>query len=367
MQKYIFWKNEIKQSEKTKNKLTKQYMTLLSSLGEFGLIDRIRQRFPVQLPETVRGIGDDCAVLDNATDHYTLVSTDMLAEGIHFDLRYVPLTHLGYKAVAVNASDIAAMNGIPRQITVSLAFSSRFTVEAIDALYDGIAAACENYKIDLIGGDTTSSASGLVISITAIGTVEKSKIAYRNTAKVNDIICVTGDLGGAFMGLQVLEREKQAFLVNPDAQPELEGKEYIVGRQLKPEARLDIIHELSDLQVVPTSMIDISDGLASEILHLCTQSGTGASLYEENLPIDTLTYNTAVEFNISPVTAALNGGEDYELLFTIQQTDYEKLKSHADIHFIGFMQEKAKGVNLITKQENVYPITAQGWNHFKPE
>jgi thiamine-monophosphate kinase len=340
-------------------------MTQLSELGEFGLINRIQQKFQNHNPQTIKGIGDDCAVIDNGTEYYTIVSTDMLAESIHFDLRYVPLQHLGYKAVAVNVSDIAAMNGIPQQITVSLAFSSRFTVEAIDALYEGIAAACANYKVDLVGGDTTSSGSGLVISITAIGKVEKSKIAYRNTASVNDIICVTGDLGGAYMGLQILEREKQAFLADPNAQPELEGKEYIVGRQLKPEARMDVIHELADLQIVPTSMIDISDGLASEVLHLCSQSGTGASIYEDNLPIDTLTYNTAVEFNIQPTTAALNGGEDYELLFTIKQADYEKLKSHPDIHFIGFMQDKSKGINLITKQENVYPITAQGWNHFQ--
>jgi thiamine-monophosphate kinase len=339
--------------------------TELSQLGEFGLIDRISKQFSTQNPETIKGIGDDCAVIDNGTDFYTVISTDMLVEGVHFDLSYVPLTHLGYKSVVVNVSDVAAMNAIPKQITVSIAVSNRFSVEAIDTLYEGIKVACEQYKVDLIGGDTTASLSGLVISVTIIGLVEKHKIAYRNTAQENDIICVSGDLGAAYMGLQVLEREKQVFLADPQMQPELEGKEYIVQRQLKPEARMDIVHELAGLAVIPTAMIDISDGLASELLHLCTQSGTGATIFEDKLPIDALTYNTAVDFNLSPITAALNGGEDYELLFTIRQNDFEKLKLHPDIFFIGFMQSSEKGINLITKQENAYPITAQGWKHFE--
>ncbi|MBC8109618.1 MAG: thiamine-phosphate kinase [Verrucomicrobia bacterium] len=339
--------------------------TELAQLGEFGLIDRISKQFPTQNPETIKGIGDDCAVIDNGTDFYTVISTDMLVEGIHFDLSYVPLTHLGYKSVVVNVSDVAAMNAVPKQITVAIAVSNRFSVEAIDTLYEGIRVACEQYKVDLVGGDTTASPSGLVISVTVIGLVEKHKIAYRNTAQENDIICVSGDLGAAYMGLQVLEREKQVFLSDPQMQPELDGKEYIVRRQLKPEARMDIIYELAELDIVPTSMIDISDGLASELLHLCTQSGTGATIFEDKLPIDALTYNTAVDFNLSPITAALNGGEDYELLFTIRQNDFEKLKLHPDIFFIGFMQAREKGVNLLTKQENVYPITAQGWKHFE--
>jgi thiamine-monophosphate kinase len=339
----------------------------LSEIGEFGLIDRIKKQFEhFQHPQTLKGIGDDCAVIDNGTDLLMLISTDMLVEGIHFDLRYMPLPHLGYKAVAVNVSDVAAMNGTPRQITVSMALSNRFSVEAIESIYEGINLACEHFKVDLVGGDTTASPAGLFISISVMGVVEKSKIAYRNTAQPNDIICVSGDLGGAYMGLQVLEQEKQVFLANPDMQPQLEDKAYIVGRQLRPQARLDIVHELADLNIIPTSMIDISDGLASELLHLCTQSGTGARIFEENLPIDSQTYSTAVSFNISPTTAALNGGEDYELLFTIRQADHEKLKNHPDIHFIGYMTPANLGVNLVTQQENLYPLTAQGWQHFSP-
>ena len=337
--------------------------TELSALGEFGIIKRISEKFSLQNKETIKGIGDDCAVIDNGIN-YTLISTDMLVEGVHFDLSYSPLQHLGYKAVAVNISDIAAMNGTPKQITVSIALSNRFSVEAIDALYDGISAACKAYKVDLVGGDTTSSTSGLIISITALGQVEKNKIAYRSTAQVNDIICVSGDIGAAYMGLQILEREKSVYLSNPEMQPELDEKEYIVGRQLKAEARMDIVHELSEHQIVPTSMIDISDGLASELFHICSQSGVGAYIYEDKLPIDADTYNTAVEFNLSPITAALNGGEDYELLFTISQSDYEKIKLHADIFFIGYVTTADKGVNLVTKGENVVPIKAQGWEHF---
>ncbi|MFN3378665.1 MAG: thiamine-phosphate kinase [Runella zeae] len=337
--------------------------TELSTIGEFGLISRINQQFTPQLSQTIKGIGDDAAVIDTGTDEYLLVSTDMLVEGVHFDLSYAPLKHLGYKAIAVNVSDIAAMNGIPRQVTVSVGLSNRFSVEAIDELYAGIQAACEAYKVDLVGGDTTASRSGLVISVTALGVVEKSKIAYRNGAKPNDIICVTGDLGAAYVGLQLLEREKREFLENPNMQPQLEDKSYVVGRQLKPEARTDIVYELQDAGVVPTSMIDISDGLASEILHLCTQSGVGAQVFEENLPIADETYLANDEFKLSPLTGALNGGEDYELLFTIQQSDYEKIKNSPHISFVGFMTNQPDQVELITKGGGRFPIQAQGWQH----
>ncbi|HAS45792.1 MAG TPA: thiamine-phosphate kinase [Microscillaceae bacterium] len=345
-------------------KKTEQQRTELKDLGEFGLIQRIQQQFPTKHPESVLGIGDDAAVIDTGTDHYTLVSTDMLVEGIHFDLSYVPLKHLGYKAVAANVSDIAAMNGTPKQFTVSLGLSNRFPLEAIDELYAGIKHACNNYKIDLIGGDTTSTRAGLVISITAIGEVKKEEIVYRKGCKENELICVSGDLGGAYMGLQVLEREKQVFMANPDMQPELDGKDYIVRRQLKPEARTDMIYELRDLGVVPTSMIDISDGLASELMHICSQSGVGAILYEEHLPIAKVTYDTSVEFNIDPTTSILNGGEDYELLFTVKQEDYDKIKKNAEIIEIGYVLPKEKGVVLKTKGEQIVPITAQGWKHF---
>lgn len=336
----------------------------ISQLGEFGLINRISEKFTLRHPSSVFGIGDDAAVID-AGENFMLISTDVLLEGPHFDLSYVPLKHLGYKAVAVNVSDIAAMNGKPSQITIGLGLSNRFSVEAVDELYEGIAAACKSYGIDLVGGDTTSSAAGLMIAITVLGHVDKNKVAYRRGAKVNDIICVTGDLGAAYMGLQVLEREKQVFLSNPDMQPQLEKYEYLVGRQLKPEARMDIVHDLAELSVVPTSMIDVSDGLASELLHLHAASGLGVRVFEDKLPIDTTAYETAVELNIDPVTSALNGGEDYELLFTIAPTDFEKLKNHPDIHFIGHMHDNAAQNVLVTKQGNVVPLRAQGWNHFR--
>jgi len=287
-----------------------------------------------------------------------------LLEGIHFDLSYMPLQHLGYKAVAVNVSDIAAMNGKPEQIIVGLGLSNRFSLEAIDMLYEGIKAACKNYKVDLVGGDTTASASGLVISITVIGRVPKDKTVLRSGAKANDIICVTGDLGAAFIGLQILEREKEVFQTNPQMQPDLEKYEYLVGRQLKPEARMDIIHELAEKNIVPTSMIDVSDGLASELLHLAKNSTIGIKIFEEKIPIDSLTYDTAVEFKIDPTTAALNGGEDYELLFTITPSDFEKLKNHSDIHFIGHMHDNTNQNVMISKIGTVVPIQAQGWKHF---
>lgn len=338
--------------------------TELNELGEFGLIERIKNASVLRNPSTIKGIGDDAAVIKKDEKQVLLVSTDTLAEGIHFDLTYAPLKHLGYKAVVVNLSDIAAMNGIPEQITVSLACSNRFSVEAIEELYQGILLACERYNVDLVGGDTTSSRAGLILSITVLGTADSDKVAYRSGGKASEILCVSGDLGGAYMGLQVLEREKQSFLSDPDMQPELDEKEYIVQRQLKPEARLDIVKELVTLGIQPTSMIDISDGLASEILHLCRASGTGADIFEDKLPIDQLTYDTAREFNLDPLTVMMNGGEDYELLFTIKQEDFEKIKNHPSITPIGYLKDAASGVNVITKGGNSHPIQAQGWRHF---
>ena len=340
--------------------------TEISQLGEFGLIDHITQGFESHQESTLVGVGDDAAILSLKEDRQ-VVSTDILMEGVHFDLTYVPLHHLGYKAVAVNVSDIAAMNAIPKQITVTVGLSNRFSVEAVDALYAGIKAACDEYKVDLIGGDTTSSHSGLVISVTAIGEAKAEEVVQRKGASKGDIVCATGDLGAAFMGLQVLEREKQEFLANPKMQPDIQKYDYIVGRQLKPAARMDIIHELREQQIVPTSMIDISDGLASELLHLSKHSGLGLNVYEDKLPVDKQTYDTAVEFNLDPITCVLNGGEDYELLFTISQEDHKKLEKHPDIHFIGFMQEIEKGCNLVTKNMNVVSLKAQGWNHMKKE
>jgi len=336
--------------------------TELEELGEFGLIERLAKDIKTVNESTKLGIGDDAAVIDSG-DHFTLLSTDMLLEGVHFDLSYVPLQHLGYKAIAVNVSDIAAMNGTPKQVTVSLGLSNRFSLEAIETLYQGMNAAAEDFKVDIVGGDTSTSKSGLVLSISVLGIVDKDKVTYRSGANDNDIVCATGDLGGAYIGLQVLEREKQTFLANPEMQPKLDDYQYIVQRQLKPTARIDAILELAEKGIVPTSMIDISDGLASEILHLTKASNLGANLYEDKLPIDKQTYDTAVEFNLDPISCAMNGGEDYELLFTIKQEDYNKLEKHPDIHFIGHMNPKEKGVNLVTKQNNVVPISAQGWNH----
>ncbi|MBD0258147.1 MAG: thiamine-phosphate kinase [Cytophagales bacterium] len=338
--------------------------TELAALGEFGLIERLGRDVQQYHPETRKGIGDDAAVLDLGGDQLTVITTDMLLEGVHFDLSYAPLPHVGYKAVAVNVSDVAAMNAIPKQITVSIAVSNRFSVEALEALYAGIKSACAEYKVDLVGGDTTASRAGLVISVTAVGQVEKDKVVYRSGAKPSDILCVTGDLGAAYVGLQIMEREKQVYLANPDMQPQFEGKDYLLGRQLKPTARMDVIYELRELGVLPTAMMDVSDGLASEILHICKQSGVGATLFEDKLPIDGVTYTTAGEMQLDPTTCALNGGEDYELLFTIGQNQYEKLKNHPDVFFIGYVNEPAKGINLITKNENRVPVKAQGWAHF---
>ncbi|HRI79803.1 MAG TPA: thiamine-phosphate kinase [Cyclobacteriaceae bacterium] len=337
--------------------------TEISQLGEFGLIDRIRKNFELTNPSSLKGIGDDAAVIDAGVE-VILLSTDMLIEGIHFDLAYTPLQHLGYKAVAVNVSDIAAMNGKPEQIIVGLGISNRFSVEAVDMLYEGIRSACANYKVDLVGGDTTASPSGLFISVSVTGRAKKGNEVYRKGAKDKDIICVTGDLGGAYIGLQVLSREKEVFLANPNMQPQLDSHEYVVGRQLKPEARMDIIYELRDLGIKPTAMIDVSDGLASELLHLSKHSNVGMRIFEDKIPIDQNAFNTAVEFKLDPFTCALNGGEDYELLFTIAQSDFEKIKNHQDIHFIGYVQPDVSQNIMITKNGNVIPLKAQGWEHF---
>ncbi|MBC6427034.1 MAG: thiamine-phosphate kinase [Ekhidna sp.] len=337
--------------------------TEISELGEFGLIERLAEGLKIKNEGIIKGIGDDAAVYD-VGDKYLLTSSDMLLEGVHFDLSYMPLQHLGYKAIAVNVSDIAAMNGTPLQITVNLGLSNRFSVEAVEAIYGGIRAACDEYKVDLVGGDTTSSHSGLVMSVTVLGTVEKELITYRNGARKNNILCVTGDLGAAYIGLQVLEREKQEFMANAEMQPQLEKYDYIVGCQLRPKARMDIIYELRDLNVKPTSMIDVSDGLASDSFHLCRQSNLGVAIYENKLPIDKQVYETAAEFSIDPGACALNGGEDYELLFTIPQDDFEKIKNHPDIHTIGYMQSASKGKSYVTGNQDVVELKAQGWRHF---
>lgn len=335
--------------------------TELSTLGEFGLIKHLTQHIQLTQESTVKGVGDDAAVIDNK-DLQTVVTTDMLVEGVHFDLTYVPLRHLGYKSIVVNLSDIYAMNAQPNQVVVSFAISSRFSLEAVEELYSGMLLACNKYKIDLVGGDTTSSLSGLVISITAIGTARKEDIVYRDGAKESNLLCVSGDLGGAYMGLQILEREKAVFKDNPKLQPDLEGKDYILERQLKPEARKDIIELLKNLEIKPTSMIDISDGLSSEILHLCTQSNVGVELYEEKIPIDPLTYDTAREFNLDPTMCTLSGGEDYELLFTIDIGEYNKIKNLPDFTVIGHITNVAKGLNMVAKAGSVHELKAQGWN-----
>ncbi len=335
--------------------------TELSELGEFGLIKHLTQHIELTHESTVKGVGDDAAVIQYSGEQI-VVTTDMLVEGVHFDLTYVPLKHLGYKSVVVNLSDIYAMNAEPRQIVVSMALSSRFSLEAIEELYAGMLLACKKYNVDLVGGDTTSSMSGLVISVTAIGAAKKENLVYRDGAKESNLLCVSGDLGGAYMGLQILEREKSVFRENPNLQPDLEGKDYILERQLKPEARKDIPELLKNLNVVPTSMIDISDGLSSEVLHLCTQSKVGVELYEEKIPIDPLTFETAREFNLDPTMCALSGGEDYELLFTVDIGDYEKIKNSMDISIIGHITEEKKGRLMVAKAGTVHELTAQGWN-----
>jgi thiamine-monophosphate kinase len=339
--------------------------TNIEQLGEFGLIDHLTKQVKIKQKSTVKGIGDDAAVLDSEGKK-VLISTDMLLEGIHFDLAYTPLKHLGYKAVQVNLSDIYAMNGMAAQVTVSIGISSKFPLEAVEELYEGIYLACEKYNVDLVGGDTTSSRQGLVISVTSIGYADEKDITYRNTAKEGDLICVSGDLGGAYIGLQLLEREKLVYIENPNIQPDLEGKDYIIERQLKPEARKDIVELLQDIKIKPTAMIDISDGLASEILHICKQSDKGCNIYEDKIPLDPMTYETAREFNLDPTVCALSGGEDYELLFTIKQADYEKIKLQMDISIIGHITEASAGCNLVTRSGVVHALKAQGWNAFKP-
>ncbi|MBS1535508.1 MAG: thiamine-phosphate kinase [Bacteroidetes bacterium] len=335
--------------------------TSLAQLGEFGLIDHLTRHFELQQSSTLKGIGDDAAVLD-FSDKKIVVTTDLLIEGVHFDLAYMPLKHLGYKAVVVNLSDICAMNAKPTQITVSLAVSNRFPLEAIEELYEGIALAAKQYKVDVIGGDTTSSQKGLILSITALGEAISEELVYRNGAKANDLLVVTGDLGAAYMGLQVLEREKQVFQVNPNAQPDLSTYAYLVERQLKPEARTDIRTLLHALEVKPTSMIDISDGLSSEIMHLCKQSGVGCNLYEDKLPLDPQFISTCEEFNIDSTTIAINGGEDYELLLTIDMNDFDKIKANPDLTVIGHITQASEGIHLITRANTKIPLKARGWN-----
>jgi thiamine-monophosphate kinase len=336
--------------------------TELSELGEFGLIDHLTKNIKIHNEETLKGVGDDAAVIENKADEVTLVTTDMLVEGVHFDLTYMPLKHLGYKAVVVNLSDICAMNGKPKQVFVSMALSNRFSLEAVEELYTGMLLACQEYKVDLAGGDTTSSTSGLVLSITATGTAKKGYQVYRDGAQPNDLVCVTGDLGAAYLGLQILEREKQIYIENPGVQPDLEGFDYILERQLKPEARVDIVNLLAEMGVKPTSMIDVSDGLSSELLHICKQSGVGCTIYEDKLPIDPTAYDTARELNLDPITCMLNGGEDYELLFTVSIDDFDKIKHNPSITIIGHITPKDEGANLVPQNGPMIPLQAQGWN-----
>ena len=335
--------------------------TSLSEMGEFKLIEHLTRGAKTHHQDTLKGVGDDCAVIANG-DQLTVVTTDLLIEGIHFNLAYMPLKHLGYKAVMVNLSDVYAMNAEAKQITVSIAVSNRFTLEALEELYAGIHLACATYKVDLVGGDTTSSNKGLLISITAIGEVEAEKCVYRSGAKPNDLLVVTGDLGAAYLGLQVLERERQVFEANPNAQHELDNYTYLVERQLKPEARKDVVRLFGDLGLVPTSMIDISDGLSSEVLHLCKESNVGCSVYENKIPLDQQVISTCEEFNLDSTTIALSGGEDYELLFTISQSDYDKVKGNPNFTVIGHMTEKEEGVHLITRAGEKIEMIAQGWN-----
>ncbi|MFD1769274.1 thiamine-phosphate kinase [Sphingobacterium suaedae] len=338
--------------------------TDISELGEFGLIKYLTEAIVLVQPSTIQGIGDDAAVLDFSAKK-TLISTDLLLEGIHFDLRYVPLKHLGYKAVQVNLSDIYAMNGIASQITFSIGLSSKFPLEAVEEIYEGALIACKKYNVDLVGGDTSASTQGLVISVTSLGVADHDQIVYRSGAKEGDLLCVSGDLGGAYVGLQLLEREKQIFLENPNIQPDLEGKDYIVERQLKPESRKDIIELFETYGIRPNAMIDVSDGLASEILHICQASQVGCRLYEEKIPIDPMTYETARTFGLDPTVCALSGGEDYELLFTIPQDQYDKVKNQLDISVIGYITDKASGCDMISKSGHLHRITAQGWNAFR--
>ena len=338
--------------------------TSISELGEFGLIERITKSIQLKNTSTIKGVGDDAAILEYK-DKQIVVSSDLLTEGVHFNLMYAPLKHLGYKSVIVNLSDVYAMNAVPKQITVNIALSSKFSVESVEELYSGIHLACENYGVDLVGGDTTGSLTGLTISVTVLGEIEKDKAVLRSGAKPNDLLCVTGDLGGAYMGLQLLERENEVYKVNPNVQPQLDGYDYILERQLKPEARKDIVEAFKKMGIKPTSMIDVSDGLSSEILHLCKNSNVGCNLHEDKIPLDEQTKQMAEELNINPLVAALNGGEDYELLFTISMDDFEKIKNDPDFTVIGHITEATEGTNLITTGGSAIQLEAQGWNHGK--
>lgn len=342
----------------------KKIRTDVNQVGEFGLIDRLTKAFTKTQKSTIFGIGDDAAVLDIG-DEAMVVSTDILSEGIHFDLMYSPLKHLGYKSVVVNLSDIYAMNAFPKQITFSFAISNKYSVEALEEIYEGIKAACDYYNVDLIGGDTTSAMKGMFISVTALGTAAKERVVYRSGARVGDLICVSGDLGAAYLGLQILEREKQIFLSSPEVKPDLENQEYLLRRQLKPEAQRDIIEKCLKINLIPTAMIDISDGLASELHHICKCSGVGAIVEEAHIPIAYETESIAIKFNMDPITAALNGGEDYELLFTIDPEDADKVKSIGNVSIIGEVTEAGEGIQLHTKGGNIHEIQAQGWVHFE--
>jgi len=343
----------------------KAKLTELKELGEFGLIERLTGKLKVVNTSTLKGVGDDAAVIKYDDGLATLISNDMLVEGVHFDLTYTPLKHLGYKAATTNFSDMAAMNARPKQLLVGLAVSSRYTVEALEEFYDGIKLACSKYQVDLVGGDTTSSISGMIISVSVIGEAAADEIVYRHTAGENDLICVSGELGGAYMGLLLLEREKAVFRANPDMQPELSGHEYILQRQLKPEARTDIISLLKSLDIKPTAMIDISDGLASELFHICKASQKGCNIYEEKIPLHTATKLMAEEFHLEALVCALSGGEDYELLFSIRQSDYDKIKEQTGIHIIGHITDKNEGINLVSRNNTLIPLSAQGWDAFK--
>ena len=338
--------------------------TEINDLGEFGLIEYLTRNIEIYNAGTILGVGDDAAVIDHFGKQ-TVISTDMLMEGIHFDLMYTPLKHLGYKSVIVNLSDIYAMNATPTHITLSLAFSNRFSLEALTEFYEGVYAACEKYRVDLIGGDTTTSQKGFVISVTAVGEVAPDQFVKRSTAQKGDLLCVSGDLGAAYLGLTLLEREKQIFLENPNIQPDLENQTYVIGRQLKPEARHDIISFLAGKEIKPTSMMDVSDGLSSEILHICKQSQLGCVLYEEKIPVHDQSRELAMKLGLDPTACALSGGEDYELLFTMKQEDYDKITLNEEIAVIGYMTDASEGAHIITRSNNKHQITAQGWNAFK--
>ncbi len=338
--------------------------TEISELGEFGLIDHLTRNFEIHNASTILGVGDDAAVIDHFGKQ-TVITTDLLVEGIHFDLMYTPLKHLGYKSIMVNLSDVYAMNATPTQVTMSIAISNRFSLEALDEFYEGVYLACEKHGVDLVGGDTSSSNKGFIISVTAIGEVVPDKLVKRSTANKGDLICVSGDLGGAFLGLTLMEREKKIYLENPQLQPDLENESYIVGRLLKPEARKDIIEFLEQNDIMPTSMMDVSDGISSEVLHLCKQSNLGCVVYEEKIPISDDSRKAAYKFGLDPTVCALNGGEDYELIFTMKQEDYDKITLNEEISVIGYLTDIEAGCKLHTKGGNTFPITAQGWNAFQ--